>query len=133
MDAPIAVVTGISLKAVLAHQIFLSIGVERIIEILKGFLPIWPLVPSDTKAASASSERLRCAAITLLAAAIGTAFCWGIHLNILHVAHVRSGYIAAGLVASAGAAFWNHILDILKAVKVEKESAAAAALGKVLG
>ena len=116
MGAPnsVAVVSGVSLKQRVAHQNALSVGVERVVEIQRGAWPFWPLVPSRSKAASITitAERLRCAAIIVLSSALGTAFRWSIHLNILHVAHVRSGYIAAGLVASAGAALWNHSLDI---------------------
>ena len=135
MDAPtpVAVVSGVSLSMVVAHQIALSIGLERFIEILKGVWPYWPFVPAPSKAGSVTAERFRCAAIILLASAIGTTFCWAIRLNLLHVTHVRSGYIAAGLVASAGAAFWNHILDMMRAAKVDRESAIQTTIGHPLG
>jgi hypothetical protein len=135
MDAPtsVAVVSGVSLSMVVAHQVALSVGLERVIEILKGVWPYWPFVPARSKEASVTAERFRCAAMILLSSAIGTTFCWAIRLNLLHTAHVRSGYIAAGLVASAGAAFWNHILDMMRAAKVDKESTTQAAVGHPLG
>ena len=135
MDAPasVPVVSSVSLSLVVTHLVALSIGLERVIEILKGVWPYWPFVPTPSKTSSVTAERFRCAAIILLSSAIGTGFCWAIHLNLLHVAHVRSGYIAAGLVSSAGAAFWNNILDIMRAAKVEKESAIQATVGHSLG
>jgi hypothetical protein len=36
-----------------------------------------------------------------------------------------------GLLVSGGSAFWNHLLDILKAAKVQREALANAAVGEV--
>ncbi len=36
-------------------------------------------------------------------------------------------WLVTGLLVSGGSAFWNHLLDILKATKIEKEQAANAA------
>jgi hypothetical protein len=139
MDAGTTVVVGMGMGSVLAHEAALSVCVERIVELLKGFLPFWPFVPSRSvdgasiSGQAAAGERARCAALLILAAIIGTAICWAGQLRFLHVAHVRGGYIAAGVIASAGAAFWNHILDITKAFKVERESRAKTASGQPLG
>jgi hypothetical protein len=34
------------------------------------------------------------------------------------------GWIISGFLVSGGSAFWNHVLDILKATKVQKEQLA---------
>jgi hypothetical protein len=107
---------------VVAHMLVLSVALERVIEILKGILPFWPFVGAQANSASASAYRLRRAALIIVVAAIGTGFCWALHLNLLHVAHVRSGYIAVGLAAAAGAAFWNNLLGWMKAAAARKQS-----------
>ncbi len=60
---------------VVAHQVALSIGLERVIEILKGVWPYWPFAQIPSKASSVTAERFRCATIIVLSSAIGTAFC----------------------------------------------------------
>jgi hypothetical protein len=106
-----------SLHVIIAHTIVLSVALERVIEILKGILPFWPF--------AGTRSRLRSAALIVITAAIGTGFCWMFHLNLLHVSHVRSGYIAVGLAAAAGAAFWNNLLGLMRASRILKESQAA--------
>ena len=139
MDTATSAVVGISLASIIAHEAALSVSVERIVEILKGYCPFWPFLPFKAASAAPSTDRAatiesaRCATLHLLSAVIGTTICWAGHLNFLHVAHVRGGYIAAGLMASAGSAFWNHILDIVKAAKVEKEHQARTALAQPMG
>jgi hypothetical protein len=106
-----------SLHIIIAHTAVLSVALERVIEILKGILPFWPF--------TGARSRLRSAALIIVTAAIGTGFCWLFRLNLLHVAHVRSGYIAVGLAAAAGAAFWNNLLGLMRASRILKETQAA--------
>jgi hypothetical protein len=115
-----------SLSVIIAHVVVLSVALERVIEILKGIFPFWPFAGSPSHSATVSAERLRTAVMIVIATAIGTGFCWTFHLNALHVAHVRSGYIAVGLAAAAGAAFWNNLLGLMRATRTLKESEAAA-------
>lgn len=120
MQVPIPAVTGMpapSLHIIIAHTVVLSVALERVIEILKGILPFWPF--------AGARSRLRSAALIIITAAIGTGFCWIFRLNLLHVAHVRTGYIAVGLAAAAGAAFWNNLLGLMRASRILKESQAA--------
>jgi hypothetical protein len=105
-----------SLHIIIAHVIVLSVALERVIEILKGILPFWPF--------AGARSRLRSAALIVITAGIGSGFCWFFHLNLLHVEHVRSGYIAVGLAAAAGAAFWNNLLGLMRASRILKESQA---------
>jgi hypothetical protein len=107
-----------SLHVIVAHVVVLSVALERVIEILKGILPFWPFAGARSK--------LRSAALIVITAVIGTGFCWFFHLNLLHVGHVRSGYIAVGLASAAGAAFWNNLLGLMRASRILKESQAAA-------
>jgi hypothetical protein len=46
-----------------------------------------------------------------------TAFEFGDHRNWLY-------WFVTGILVSGGSAFWNHLLDILQAAKVQKENAA---------
>lgn len=125
MQVPTSAVAGMSVPSqtvIVAHLIVLSIALERVIEILKGILPFWPFAGAQANSASASAYRLRSAGLIIIVAAIGTGFCWALHLNLLHVAHVRSGYIAVGLAAAAGAAFWNNLLGLMRASAARKQS-----------
>jgi hypothetical protein len=124
VQIPSSAVTGMAAppeSVIIAHVAVLSIALERAIEVLKGILPVWPFAGSQANSASASAYRLRSAAMIVIAAAIGTAFCWTFRVNLLHVAHVRSGYFAVGLAAAAGAAFWNNLLGMMSASKARKE------------
>jgi hypothetical protein len=108
-------------SVIVAHVAVLSVALERAIEILKGILPFWPFVGAQANSPSSSAYRLRSAAMIVIAAAFGTAFCWIFRLNLLHVGHVRSGYIAVGLAAAAGAAFWNNLLRLMSASRTRRE------------
>lgn len=130
MQVPTSAVTGIPtppLSTVIAHVVVLSVALERLVEVLKGIFPFWPLARSLSRSASAYAEHVRTAAMIVITAAIGTGFCWIFHLNLLHVAHVRSGYIAAGLAAAAGAAFWHNLLSLMRADRTLKDNQAATA------
>jgi Carboxymuconolactone decarboxylase family len=124
MQIPTSAVTGIPVppqSVIVAHVAILSVALERTIEILKGILPVWPFAGAQASAGPTFAYRMRSAAMIVIAAAIGTIFCWVFHVNLLHVAHVRSGYIAVGLAAAAGAAFWNRLLNLMSASTARKE------------
>jgi hypothetical protein len=127
VQVPTSVVTSISapaLSIVIAHLVVLSVALERVVEVLKGIFPFWPFTGSQSKSTSTPAERLRNAAMIVITAAVGAGFCWTLSLNLLHVAHVRSGYIGAGLAAAAGAVFWNELLGLMRAATILKESQA---------
>jgi hypothetical protein len=130
MQVPTSAVPGMpvpALSTIIAHVVVLSVALERLVEVLKGIFPFWPFARSQSKSTSASAEHLRSAAMIVITAALGTGFCWIFRLNLLHVAHVRSGYIAAGLAAAAGAAFWHNLLGLMRADRTLKDSQAATA------
>lgn len=107
-----------SQASIFVHVAVLSVALERVIQVLKGILPFWPFV--------GARSNLRRAAMIVITAAIGTGFCWKFHLNMLHIQHVRTGYIAVGMAAAAGAAFWNDLLGLMRAARDQKESQATA-------
>lgn len=107
-----------SLTAFVTAMIALSMGVERIVEILKG--AFGSLKGHDT-------------VIHLLAAVSGFAISMAIGPHQLFPlipdggfdsSYRWTGSLLLGLMASGGSAFWNQILDILTAVKTVRETAA---------
>lgn len=121
MQDPISALPGVfapSQASIFVHVAVLSVALERVIQILKGFLPFWPF--------NGARSNLRKAVMIVITAAIGTGFCWKFHLNVLHIQHVRTGYLAVGLAAAAGAAFWHNLLGLMRAAAAQKESQAAA-------
>jgi hypothetical protein len=112
----------VTLSTVVAHELVLSVALERVVEILKGVLPFWPFAGS--RSPSSTAYRLRSAAMIVITTAIATGFCWKFRMNVLHIQHVRSGYIAAGLAGAFGAAFWNNLLGLMRAARYEKEASA---------
>lgn len=111
------------LAALVSTILALSLAVERVIEILKGWIHIWPFAPEE----DGSKELRRCGAIHVLSAVIGGVIAGFGHIAIIGSWNVSSPWdnaanvILAGLLASGGSAFWNHVLDIVKASKVGKE------------
>ena len=105
----------------------LSVAVERVIEILKGIVPVL-VTPRPTE----RGEYRRGAVMHMLSAAIGGFISWGGHIDLFkRVTGDPSGgaslvivYVILGFLASGGSAFWNHILDIVKASKIKNETAA---------
>jgi hypothetical protein len=120
------------LTALVSTLLALSLAVERVIEILKGLLHFWPFTPQE----AGNKELTRSAAIHILSAFVG-----GIIAGVGHIAIIGSwdtssllaatnltNLLLAGLLSSGGSAFWNHVLDILKASKVKKEVEAKVAI-----
>ena len=108
----------------------LSVAVERVIEILKGWIP-WLGESSAKPKVEAAREGL----IHALAAVVGAISAWLCGINPITQLvpnapnthwHRAFDYVIAGLLSSFGSAFWNHLLDILAAIKEGKEAATAA-------
>ena len=119
------------LAALVSTLLALSLAVERVIEILKGMLAKYWLFREDTES---SKEQKRCALIHILSALIGCVIAGLGHIAIIgswnfeHYLDNTGNVLLVGLLSSWGSAFWNHILDILKAMKVDKEVKAKLAL-----
>jgi len=105
----------------------LSLAVERTVETIKGFVPFLnePITNNPRK------EAQRGALVRLLAATVGAFAAAGIQSQVSATAPVLSfsnigvlSYVILGLLTSGGSAFWNHILDLLQAIK-QKQAAAA--------
>jgi hypothetical protein len=117
------------IASVVALALALSVAVERVIEILKGLIPILATPQSSPKL-----ENLRTAVIHLLSVAIGTLAARGGGIDLFQKItgvtsnnnHIRwiCGYVVCGLMAAGGAAFWNHILDIVRSSKIKSETEA---------
>jgi hypothetical protein len=117
------------ITSVVALALALSVAVERVIEILKGLIPVLATPQVNPKL-----ENLRGAVIRLLSIAIGTLAARGggidLFQKITGVAsndnHIRwiCGYLVCGLMAAGGSAFWNHILDIVRSRKIKSETEA---------
>jgi hypothetical protein len=124
VQIPSSVASGVPVppqSVIVAHVAVLSVALERSIEILKGILPFWPFAGAPANSPSASAYRLRSAAMIVITTALGSLFCWLFRVNLLHVGHVRTGYIAVGLAAAAGAAFWNRLLRMMSASGTRRE------------
>jgi len=116
--------------SVLTHfvttMLAISLAAERMIEILKGWFPNFYLFKTngnDTK------ESRRIGTINLLSGICGYAIARVGDLDVYamiggHSKWAEAGYILAGVLASFGSALWNHLLDLMKAFKVQKEQAA---------
>jgi hypothetical protein len=111
------------LSVFLVAMVALSVSVERVVELIKGLVP-W---------LESSPSRTRPIALQLLATVVG----WGTAMGLgpQHVlwflgenpdARTRTAAAALlGLLANGGSAFWNHLLDIVSAIKKAKEQARA--------
>jgi len=121
----------------------LSLVVERVVEMIKGFFPnAWLFLPKENP----TEEARRCAALRMFAFAVGSVVTplSGIQLvtwsqnagasgsdQSAYLWHSVLNALLSGLLASGGSAFWNHILDLLKAAKVKQELKAQEALSIV--
>ena len=124
------------LSVLVAAILAVSIASERIVEILKGLFPgWWPFAPR-----TGNTEARRCAGIHILAGLCGAFVAWASGIDVLTLVDISHsptrgaafhalGYAVVGLLASGGSAFWNQVLDILQASKVQQEQQAIAAVG----
>jgi hypothetical protein len=119
------------LTALVSTLLALSLAVERVVEILKGLIRVWPFTPQE----DGDKEDRRSAAIHILSAIIGSVIAALGHIAIIGSWNASSpldnttNVVLAGLLSCGGSAFWNHVLDILKAMKVNREAQARLTLG----
>ena len=112
----------------------LSLGVERAVETLKGLVPalgtpiVAPANASDAdKAAAKKKDEIRGAVVRLIAIAFGIGAAVAAQTQITSTAPFLAGlgtlgYVIVGLLTSGGSTFWNHIIDILGALKTQQEN-----------
>jgi hypothetical protein len=125
------------LAAFLSSMIALSVGVERIVEIIKGLSQKLRDDPHPDPGGKGSARRhLRLQATAALAGMI-VALTIGPHNLFASIPEADYSkpirWIASlllGLMASGGSAFWNHALDIIGAVKSVKEQAASSPMAE---
>lgn len=123
------------LSVLVATILAVSVASERIVEILKGLFPtLWPFSP-----ATGTAEARRTAGIHILAGLAGAFVAWASGINLLAMLGLSGnaaggaiytvlGYVVVGLLASGGSAFWNQVLDIMQAAKVQQEQKTSAML-----
>lgn len=107
-----------SLTTLLTSLVALSMAVERIIELLKGIVPklITHAWPGDW-------EYVRCALLRALSAIAGYIIAREGDMHFLNLSG-QFGWLLFGALSSGGSAFWNHLLDIVKAGKIKDEAEA---------
>jgi hypothetical protein len=120
----------------------LSVASERMVEVLKGFLPNFWLFHANPVPAQ---ESRRVALLHVLAGICGGCAAYCSHVDLLSYLHSpraapaapmtflswhgAASFAMAALLTSAGSAFWNQIIDLLTATKVQSEQSAIAAVG----
>lgn len=108
----------------------LSVAVERAVETFKNFIPYLnnPLPPGP-------AENRRRAIMSLVAVVFGTIAAYLAKGQIQAIPTAKwlvsidlhdTGYLIIGFLTAGGSAFWNHVLDILSALKTHKEKVANA-------
>lgn len=104
----------------------LSLGVERAVETVKGFVPYLNQKQSDPK-----KDEIRGAVLRIIAAICGAIAAAGVQSQVAATLPALSAdkigfasYILLGLLSAGGSAFWNQVLDVMQAIK--SKSAAAA-------
>jgi hypothetical protein len=118
------------LTAFFTSMLALSVGVERIVEIVKGMVPFLRDDPSrsiDSGGHRAAWRRI-CLQVLAVGSGAGIAAIVGPELFIRRLPTTGLGMIGGcvlvGLLGSGGSALWNHALDIVAAVKGVRESVA---------
>jgi hypothetical protein len=107
------------LSTIVSLLIALSIASERLVEIVKGFLP-W----LDQQKSNPTEEGFRKAVLQALAVGAGIFTVWIAPTNAGIPADFM-GKLALGLLASGGSGFWNSILTYVTKAKDIKEAQAA--------
>lgn len=117
----------------------LSLGVERAVETIKGFVPYLNQDQSDPK-----KDQIRGAILRIIAAICGAVAAAGVQSQVAATLPALSAdkigfasYIILGLLSAGGSAFWNQVLDVMQAIKTkgaapatQPAAAAAAQAGK---
>jgi|SRR5581483_10701807 len=116
-------------------MIALSVGVERVVEMIKGIVPPLRADPDPATDKDGSKAARRRVVLQALAAMVGAlaAYFIGCHRFLPKLLpedlpfgpHVL-GSAVLGLMSSGGSAFWNHLLDIVGAIKTTREKIAKA-------
>jgi hypothetical protein len=114
-----------ALTAFATAMVALSIAAERVTETIKQWAAqkLNRLKPSGSAAVTQAVAMLSGIFVTAMSGQNPlsvpgfSAYAWK---NL----HDWASWILGGVLVSGGSAFWNHILDILQATKVQKESAA---------
>ena len=110
-----------TLSTVIAALIVLSIASERLVEIIKGFVPLL-----DEKNEDPRKESIRRACLHILAVLSGilTALLAreALGASAPEGWNTTTGIIALGLLASGGSGFWNSVLGYVNEVKNIKKS-----------
>jgi hypothetical protein len=98
----------------------ISIAVERVVEMIKGAIPA---LNNPWK----TNDQVRAAIVQLIAAAVGAVIAALMPAQVkaalpqgINASLTWSMYAVLGLIASGGSGAWNHILDILAAIKTQK-------------
>ncbi len=121
-------VTGM-LTTFLAQMVALSVAAERVTETIKQF------TQNPAPAATPQAAATRSWIVQLIAIASGV---FVVALSGLNPANINpskfvagfdlkddwTSWLITGILVSGGSAFWNNLLDILKAAKVQKEATA---------
>ena len=112
----------------LTQMVGLSVATERVTETIKQWIGFAPI---DVHTAARKSVVVQLVAIASGALVVGMS-----GLNPMGMPGFEPYkprlladwlcWLVTGLLVSGGSAFWNHLLDILKATKVEKEEKANA-------
>ena len=120
------------LTAIVSLILALSIASERLVEIVKGFIP-----PLTKPTPNPQREAVRCSILQILAVVSGIVTSYLAQDYIpKEVSDVVKGWsvVGLGLLASGGSGFWNSILTYLLKVKdiktVEAEAAKADLKGR---
>jgi hypothetical protein len=115
-----------------ALMLAISMGVERVVEVVKGAVPV--LANAWKK-----HDEVRCSIIQLLSIVAGTVIASQMPAQIngslpvqLQGPVTMKSSILIGLICSGGSSVWNHVIDILGALKVKQETSAKVAQAAVV-
>ena len=102
----------------------MSVAVERAVEVVKGFItPVLNKMSDHTRGAVLQVIAVVCGAIAAYMAKsqlVGDAIAG-------KIVNAQFGYVLIGLLTAGGSAFWNHVLDMIGALKSQKEQLVKAA------
>ncbi len=118
------------LTAFAGIMVAISMAVERCVEILKGIVPALATANPDPK-----KDGRRAAVLQVLAVIFGTIIAELSTSQVKGVVPVFSSAfegwertlgtcVLLGFMASGGSGFWNHVLDLVGALKIQQEQAA---------
>jgi len=117
-----------TLSSFLTIMVALSMATERVTEAIKGFPLLSLFLAQEQKVAW--QEEARKAAIHIIAIGVGTAFAYTIQEPIASLlnlggplTHPWGLWLLLGGLASGGSGIWNSTLDLVRAIKQQKETA----------